>query len=231
MELKQLFIDSLNEFSERPSFFIPKLISSLMGSIWMLFVIGAVTSGDIQQAYVALVGFIPVYFVGIWSPVIVAEMVKGSNLAVAVKESLGYISRILLLGIILFGLVALTMIPFYAGVGISMLSGSLIAVILGGLITFLLSVGLIYIIYFTPVTITENNPLTSVKKSWSTSEENRREVTVLIIFSFLLLGLAGLTNGPLQVFGVAGFIFGRLISSVVSTYAFILSPKFYLEAN
>jgi F420-0:gamma-glutamyl ligase-like protein len=50
-----------------------------------------------------------------------------------------------------------------------------------------------------------------------------------VLFSFALFGLALAAEGALESLGFAGFVLGRLASSAVSTYVFVVSPKLYLE--
>ena len=52
---------------------------------------------------------------------------------------------------------------------------------------------------------------------------------MLLIFTFVLLGAAAATTGVLEIIGAAGFILGRVLSSIISTYTVTLSPKYYLE--
>jgi len=67
------------------------------------------------------------------------------------------------------------------------------------------------------------------RESASFSSKNRREVTVLIVFSFVLFGVSAASSGVMRTLGTIGFILGRLTSAVVGTYLIVVSPKYYLE--
>lgn len=230
MKLAKLIKESAIELQERPAMFLPKIITSLIGSIWILTLFYGLETMNFQLIYLGLVLFMPVFFLGVWSPVIVAEMVKNKeNLVISLKNTLNYMPR--LLGVSLLLLIAMTasLLPFYVGLGLHILTGSFAGLILGGLISLTTVAILIYGIYFLPITLTENKTIDSFRESFKTSGSNKKEVSALLLFSLALLGLAAASSGILRSIGVAGFIIGRLISSIIATYTVIISPKYYLE--
>ena len=228
--LKQLIIESFQELQNRPSLFLPKISTSLIGSIWMLAVLRGTETMNTELILGGLLLFPVVFFLGVWSPVVVAEMVKEkSGLKQALKNSTDYLARIIGTAIILIAGTTISLMPFYLGVAALIVYGAILPVVIGGLLSSIMVLAIVYGIYFLPVTLIDNNLGNSFKESFNTSKNNSTEVTVLLLFSFALLGLAAFTSGSLRSLGIAGFITGRAISSIVSTYTVIISPKYYLE--
>ena len=83
--LKQLIIESFLELQDRPSLFLPKIFTSLIGSIWMLAVLRGTETMNTELMIGGLLVFPVVFFLGVWSPVVVAEMVKEKS---GLKEAL-----------------------------------------------------------------------------------------------------------------------------------------------
>lgn len=239
MNLKQLLLESAEELRDRPSFFIPKLVVSLIGSIWMLgllYTIGDPLTADPGQNMDALISgliFFPVIlFLGILSPVIVAEMVKNNGkLLDSTKRSLSYTPRLAVAAILLITIFTVLILPAYIGFLAFFLQGSILALVIGSTITLTSVILLSYAIYFMPITLTENSAFESMKLSFKTSNNHKKEVSMLMLFSFSLLALAAFSSGAVRGLGVIGFILGRAISSALTTYTVIISPKMYLEAD
>lgn len=230
MTLQNLIRESAEELGDRPSLFTPKIFTSIIGSLWMLFLLGAMESMNMSQMLTGLALFPLIFFLGVLSPVIVAEMIKNSyGLKKAVKETFSYIPKLLLTTLILIITLTSALLPAYAGLGIYLVTGNILLLVVGLPFTLITAGILLYGIYFLPITLTENSAFNSFRESFKASGENRREVTVLLIFSFVLLGVAGATTGVLEILGAAGFVLGRVLSSIISTYTVTLSPKYYLE--
>lgn len=230
MMLQNLIKESAEELRNRPTLFAPKIFTSLIGSVWMLFLLEASQTMNIPHMILGLAFFPLIFFLGVLSPVIVAEMIKNNyNLKKAVLKALEYIPKLLLTSLILIIVLTAALLPAYIGLGVSLLYGNNILLVIGLPITLVAAGILVYGIYFLPITLTENSALDSFKESFKASAENRREVAALILLSFVLLGITYRATGTLEILGAAGFILGRALSSVVSTYTVTLSPKYYLE--
>ena len=228
--LKQLIIESFLELRDRPSLFLPKIFTSLIGSIWMLAVLRGTETMNTELMIGGLLVFPVVFFLGVWSPVVVAEMVKEkSGLKEALRSSTDYLGKMIGTAIILIAGTTISLIPFYAGVAALIIYGNILPAVIGGLLSAVMVLAVVYGIYFLPVTLIDNNLGKSFRESFSTSRNNSREVTALLMFSFALLGLAAFTTGSIRNLGIAGFITGRAISSIISTYTVIISPKYYLK--
>ncbi|MFO7794275.1 MAG: hypothetical protein R6V35_04855 [Candidatus Nanohaloarchaea archaeon] len=230
MALQNLIKESAEELRERPSLFAPKILTSIVGSIWMLFLLEASKTMNMSHMLLGLAFFPLIFFLGVLSPVIVAEMIKNDyKLKKGVLQTLDYIPKLLLTSLILIIVLTAALLPAYIGLGVALLYGSYILLIIGLPITMIAAGMIVYGIYFLPITLTENSALDSFKESFKASGENKREVAALVLFSFVLLGITYRATGTLEILGAAGFILGRILSSIVSTYTVTLSPKYYIE--
>ena len=235
MELSNLLKESLIELIERPSYFLPKLLTSLIGSVWMLGILFAIgdpltAQQDLTSLYLGLATFPIIFFLGVLSPVIVAEMVKNKlDVIQATKKCLSYTPRLISASGYLIAIFTAAILPFYLGLFLLIISGSYLALMTGTLVSLILIILLSYSIYFLPITLTDNSAVTGLRKSFNTSKNNSREASILVIVSFVLLILAWASSGVMRGLGITGFILGRLISSAMTTYTIIVSPKYYLE--
>jgi hypothetical protein len=152
------------------------------------------------------------------------------SLSAAAKEAAGS-WRNGLKAVVLVLLTSLVLsVPASAGVALYLIEGSAVAAGIGVALSVLLSAGFSAVGYFLPLTLLEEGSLRqSVESSYSGFSSRRREVWSLVLFSFALFGLALAAEGALESLGFAGFVLGRLVSSAVSTYVFVVSPKLYLE--
>lgn len=237
MKLRKLLSESLEELKNKPSLFIPKLIVSLIGSLWMLgtlYLTGnpldTASTPNIEGLMISLALFPFIFFLGILSPVIVAEMVKNNiGLIKATKKTLKYTPKIIKVGLILVAIITLAVVPAYLGILATLSTGQLLWLVLGSIVSFTILSTVTFSLYFLPITLTEDSAAESLKESFKASKSSKREVSVLILFSFGLLFIAGASSDIITSLGIAGFIIGRLLSSAVTTYTVIVSPKKYME--
>jgi len=237
MKLRKLLTESLEELKNKPSLFIPKLIVSLIGSLWMLgtlYLTGnpldTTNTPNIEGLMISLALFPVIFFLGILSPVIVAEMVKNNiGLIKATKKTLKYTPKIMKVGLMLIAAITLAVVPAYLGILATLATGQLLWSIIGSIIALGILTTVTFGLYFLPITLTEDSATESLKESFKASKNSKKEVTVLIIFSFSLLFIAGASSDIITSLGIAGFVIGRLLSSAVTTYTVIISPKKYME--
>lgn len=235
MKLRTLLIESAKELRRRPTYFLPKLFTSLIGSIWILGIFSSLgdplaPNPDVESLYIGLMTFPLVFFLGLLSPVIVAEMVKNNHTVIqSVKRCFRHLPKLLMACILLIIGFTIAVIPVYLGALYYFLSGSLILLGLGALVSIAAILAVTYGIYFLPVTLLDNSSIGSIRESLDASKNNRKEVTMLVLISFGLLGLASLSSGAARALGITGFILGRMISATITTYTLIVSPKMYLE--
>lgn len=86
--------------------------------------------------------------------------------------------------------------------------------------------------YFVPVAVVlgEDAFTTNFRKGMAAAREQPRAVAAITIASFVLLLSTLFVEGTLKQAGLAGFIIGRGISTVVSVYLLIVNPELYLDA-
>ena len=225
--LYKILRDSLTLLKEKPIIFLPKLFSALVGSLWFI----GLVSGRISLLNLLLL-FGPISIIGVLASLMVASMVKQGD--ISLKTSF-YIAlskwRQSLLLIIAFSMIGfLISLPLSIGIYWYLITGSSIILTSAAIITISLMFAFVFASYFIPITILEEkNFRSSIKESLNVSKSRPKEVTLLTLFSFLLLGLTTASNEYLEALGYIGFLLGRLTSSIATTYIFVVSPKYYLE--
>lgn len=229
--LGEVLHSSLEMLKEKPVLFLPKLLSSGIGSFWF---IGFLENYGSNIHYIISMPFL--IFMSVIVSVLVSGMVKGINQGVerpfrfALKEIRSRITTLVGTSLLLLVVTFLMSIPMSVGVFLYFTTGSIAAIVIGLLITLVLSIGFGFVIYFLPATLVDkDSTIDAFKQSFRSSNENRADVTKLIIFSFGLLIVASASSGIGQTLGYIGFVLGRLVSSIVSTYLYVVSPKYYFS--
>ena len=236
MNLKTLLIESWKELKQRPSFFVPKITTSIIGSLWLLSVINLIgdpftqATVEPQALLLSLIAFPVILYLGLLSPVIVAEMVKNNGkLIQSTKAALSYTPKLIATVFVLLILYTILIVPFSLGLVAVIITESLVIAVLGSLTTLIGAAAISYRLYFLPVTLTEHTALKSIKESSTTSTKHKKEVTLLLLISIFLAVLSVISSGAAQRLGMIGFILGRAVSSAITTYTLIVAPKAYFE--
>jgi len=236
VNLKELLIESAQELRDRPAFFIPKIATSIIGSIWALVMLSSIgdpfnpASHNLEALLISFAASPLILYLGLLSPVIVAEMVKNNgNIAKSTKKAVSYTPRLIKTGLLLFIAAVIVTLPLYAGILSLLLWQNIPALIIGILATLIGAVIMTYKLYFIPITLTENTALDSIKQSSKASKSHRNEVTILLSISFGLLIFSLASSGFAQNLGLIGFVLGRATSSAITTYTLIVAPKAYME--
>ncbi len=233
----QVLLESFRTLREKPVIFLPKLFSTFLSSltmVWLLEYFPTSSNASASTAALPFVFLILLGFVGVAASMMVASMVKYSGETDILKKSAEDVFRRskTVLSTTLAVVLLSFLISFPAVIGLVMyqFSGGIIAAIAGITLSFLLAVFFSFASYFLPITLLEKD---SLKKGFSASmaesRNNSREVTVLLLFSIALLGVAFASTGTLEKLGYAGFLAGRMVSAVINTYFFVVSPTYYLE--
>lgn len=237
MKLRKILAESFELLLEEPRLFAPKLFSTTVSTLWILG-FTQIYSRDMQQltgdTLLFYTGSMPlIVLLGVSVSVMLADMVsERSGLRRSLAKTAGKWRILILTSAALILAAFLLYIPAALGITMYFLSANLTALLLGVLISFILLMFATYSIFFLPVSIVERNRLAeSLKDSIHVSRQNTWEVTALLIFSLTLLGVAFFMQGRLEKLGMIGFAASRLVSSVVSTYLFVVSPKMYMESN
>ncbi|MFB6204730.1 MAG: hypothetical protein ABEJ75_03720 [Candidatus Nanohaloarchaea archaeon] len=228
MGLARVLSESFELLEERPRLFAPKIFSTSVSTVWMLGLLNSIG----QPSYLYYAAALPFLVVlGVAVSVMVAAMVDsdrglkdGFRATVNRWKTVLKASALFLVTGLLFSL------PMSAGFILYMLEGNITALVAGSALSLAAVLALSFGVYFLPITIVKNRSfLKSLTESVSTSTDNSREVGLLLMFSLALLGFASLTQGIFRGLGYAGFAAGRLLSAIVTTYLFVVSPKYYLS--
>jgi hypothetical protein len=228
MELWRVLKESLTMLKGQPRLFLPRFISTGISSLWLL---GFLESMNQPIFYLLTTPFIVV--LGVFVSVMLAEMVK-------IREEPGFLKRSFLstsrmwkkvLGTSLVFLLTsfIFSLPASGGLIFYRLTGNPLG-LLGILVSFIAVIAMSFAVYFLPISLVEKSGVfQGFADSARTSFQNSREVTLLLLLSLGLLGTATFSQGALEGLGYAGFIAGRMVSAMVTTYLFVVSPEFYMR--
>lgn len=223
----KILYNSLSLAKSHPSVFIPKIISVTLGSIWILGLINAY--GDL--IYYALLAPFILYF-NFFTSVWVAKLSENPEQSLKTNffEILKLKTRIF------YGFLALTLftsiisLPLLAAVLILLFTDLFIFGVSIGIIGVFLIFAAAFHLYFLPISLIKNEKIISiVKDSAKTSSKHNKEVLAIFLVSVALLVLGSLSEGLLRELTLIGFILGRAIEAVVSTYIFLVSSRYYLN--
>jgi len=222
---------------DEPKLFIPRIISTLISSIIFLGFLRHITSGSLipTDLIPMMAVFYSLSLLGLFVWVMLASMVanreKDKILTRGLKSTAKKLPQIIIASAALY--IASFIIAMPLGVGIFLgAQGSLTAALIGAIITLGLGLGLGFFSYFLPATILEKTSfLKAVKGSLNSSNQNKGLVTALTLISFVILGATFALTSPEKTYsiGYLAFISGRLVSAIVSTYFFVVSPKIYFD--
>lgn len=224
--------ESFQMLKNSPEMFLPKIISSILGSLWFVGFLAEIGPIYLYALTAPIIGFL-----GFFVTVMLASMVKNRGKSNKIKASLYETASIWkeislsIIGILV--LMLLVQIPAILGITYFIINGSFLILIFSVLVSVVLFFGVVFLGFFFPISLIDQRGISqSLKDSANLSLSNKKEVTGITILAFILLGLAGLANSTLgQALGFAGFIVFRLISAVISTYIYVVSPTYYLEAS
>ncbi|QKQ98024.1 hypothetical protein GKQ38_00600 [Candidatus Nanohaloarchaea archaeon] len=224
MRLIEILEESFQELRERPVYFVPRFISTGISTAWFIYILSNLKT----NLYLATAPFI--IFMGLFVPVMVAYMVENrSGLIEGFQTTLRKADDIFLSTLVFFAAAAVAALPTVLGTALYIMNRNIAGLVIGGSLSLLLILATGFATYFLPITLIRNGVIESFRESASFSSQNSREVTALLLFSFLLFGLSAASSGVLQTLGLIGFVLGRFTSAVVATYLIVVSPKYYLE--
>lgn len=225
--------ESLDLLVERPVLFVPRLASTVLGVAWFI----ALVEGLAPLTMLALTGPF-VALAGLFSSVMMAEIVSREDSSDRILlESFSATSRQFwdLMKVLAILFVAGTVVYYPALVGVTayLQFGEILYAGIGVSISVILFFLLVFFGYFIPISLVQKGSATeSIKGSVNASFRNSGEVVALTLFSFLLLGAVSLIgSGVARTAGYAVFLALRLVSSAVSAYFLVVSPRYYLEQD
>ncbi|MFB6241238.1 MAG: hypothetical protein ABEJ36_00350 [Candidatus Nanosalina sp.] len=234
MNLRKILVESFRMLLDRPKLFVPKLVSTSISTLWILS-LGLNFSNPASVTREAAIFYLAsaplMILLGVTVSVMLAKMVQDEpHLRKSFLDTLrkwrsllGVTTGILLAGVGIY-------IPSILGFSLYVLTGTFTFLIAGAAVSFLLMLLVSYSIFFLPISLVESSGLgESIREAVGASRRNSREVTLLLMMSFVLLGVAFTMQGTLQKLGILGFILSRLTSAVTTTYLFVVSPNMYLN--
>lgn len=235
--LVEILRESFEMLLRKPRLFIPKIVSTLTASLFLIFLLSSRTALTALDPLLLLSGVtlvtILLSVMGVYSSMMLSSMVKNSgglrssfdDVRTRLKPVIGAAMAVLLLSFLLSGIVI-------AGYYTALITGSYMFLGWAVFTAVLITLAASYAIYFLPITLLEEKNLVSaIGASHSASRENRIVVFSLLVFSLALMAVAVFSSGYLEKLGYAGFVAGRLVSSIVNTYIFVVSPTYYLESG
>lgn len=235
MNIINVLLDSLKLLKRRPQLFLPKMTSALISSAWIIVLFNMLQSRQLQQLLNYYTVTTPlIILLGVFVPLMTAEMIRDRDrknlLKFSFMKTLENWKKVIGVTFLMFMILFATSMPAIIGMIGMQLTGTLSLGVLGIAVSFLMIIGLSFLIYFLPISVlSENSLIEGVQSSMNTSMKNRREVAVLMVFSFGLFLIAFASQGATRNLGFAAFIFGRLLSATVTTYTFVISPNYYLK--
>lgn len=223
---------------EQPKLFVPKIISTLSASLFLVYLLSSpakISEMAPGSALVFLLGsLLGLSVLGVFSSMMLSSMVRSSDTSLYISffDVLEKGSNVLKASFATIGFGLVLSSVFTAGYWAFAITGNPVYLVLSFVIFVVSILAVSYLGYFLPVTLLlENNFTSAFGSSMKKSGENRRFVTVLLIFSVALIGVAFFSAGFLETLGYIGFVVGRLISSIANTYIFTVSPTYYFEGS
>jgi len=228
-KLVEILTESFEMLFERPVLFVPRLFSTVISS---LLIIGWFSNTVTTLHF--LIAFPLIAIIGAFTPVMVSSMVEKDEeedlLRRGFKESLGLWKQVLgLTGLTVF-LAFLNSLPLSIGLMATFATGNIAFVIIGGLISLLILLAISFGLYFVPISLIKDRTLfEGMQNAFNTSNQNKKEVVTLTLFSLGVLLASSTVTGELRDIGFTVFFLGRIVSAVVGTYLLVISPQFYLS--
>ena len=229
-DLFDILFESLSLLKERPSLFVPKVFSTLIGAFWF---VGLFSGFGSPLLFLVTAPLISVS--GVFAAVMLAVMVKNEEEENLLKKGFfDTLGRWKDIGITVLGLSfvgVLIFVPVMFGLILFLVYGNPLFLIPGIALTLFLLTSLGFLIYFFPISLVEKGSVFSgFRDSAGKALENSPEVFLLTVLSFVLLVLASIAGETeFEVAGYVGFVVMRVISGIITTYIFVVSPKYYLS--
>lgn len=156
---------------------------------------------------------------------------KSINLKNSLRKSLGRIIPLLIILLLIAIITSLIVSPLML-IGIyGFITQNGLLMILGASLSAIALIGCSVIFYFAPtgVALKDKSIFNSINQSLKFSRSHTTGIIAINLISGGLLLLGFISSGNLKSFGVLGFLFGRYLSGIVSTYVTIVNPYFYLD--
>lgn len=228
-ELARIFNSSFEMLLERPTLFIPRLVSTGLSTALIV----AWFSGWLGSLLFIL-AFPLIAVIGAFTPVMVSSMVEKEDRENLLKhglyESISLWKQIVGLTLFTLFLAFANSLPIALGMIASYITGNIVYAAIGMALSLVILLAVSFGLYFVPISIVrKKNFFQSLQSSFNTSNSNRKEVIVLTLFSIVVLVASSYFTGWLKDIGLLIFSTGRMVSAIVGTYLLVVSPQYYLE--
>ncbi|MDY6778574.1 MAG: hypothetical protein SVU32_07955 [Candidatus Nanohaloarchaea archaeon] len=241
MALRRVLSDALTLLLEQPRIFLPRLIMTVLWSLFWIELIHGIKNPaalTVPQAQI-LLGFILLMTpLQIWvynSYFIIVRQYHDGHVSLIDAFRDG-ISRILEgLGAFLLGFTASLVLglPGALLMAQGLVASNILLITVGVIEIGFALIATTILFYFVPASVVlgENGFLHNLREGLQTGQQYRREVTLLTLLTFGLLLLTTVLEGRLKTIGTIGFILGRALSAIISVYLLIVNPKMFLQTG
>lgn len=238
MKPQRILRESFQLLLDQPRLFVPKIFSTLLASLFVVLLLSRpeifASLNPIATVLVMLVSLLAISIIAVSSSMMLSSMVKNSDYSLK-KSVLGlenHISNVFAASVAAILVSSMLSLVLISGYVYYLSTGIFLVLVLSALLFLVFLILLSYTGYFLPITLLNKNSLgAAFSDSFKTSEENRSVVIGLLVFSITLAAIGALSTGYLEKLGYIGFVAGRLVSSVVNTYIFVVSPKYYIDSS
>lgn len=238
MALRSVLRDSFTLLREEPVVFLPKLVSSLVGAIFWLYLLAGLTDPTqvsperVRNLLIYTSVLIP-FDTWIYNSyfIIVRQHQAGEvRMLEALKDGFRRLPQGLVALVVPLVLSTLVALPGIIGISVGLVTGNGL-LLAGGLAwATLTTIVTTVVFYFSPAAVVLGDSLVSdFREGISRSLGARREVLAMTLLSVGLLAVAFLAEGALGRLGQIGFVLGRMASGVVTVYLIVVNPELFLS--
>jgi hypothetical protein len=241
MTLKTVLEDAFVLLRQHPRIFLPRLVMTLVWSAFWIVIIRlvqnplAITFRELAAITLLFLIMLP-FQIWVYNAyfILVKQHKEGDfRLVDSFKQGLrklpeGIAAFALILaaaiavslpGIVSFAFGTVRHIPFLQALGVLLMVSGVLAVLV--------------LSFFTPaaVVIGEQTFMDNLERGVMAAHNERREVIIITVLSFVILVLTQFVHSSLATLGVIGFIVGRLVAAVVSVYFLLVNPELFLQTT
>jgi hypothetical protein len=256
VDIRQVLVEALKLLKTKPKVFVPRLVTTLMYSLFTLYSIGLtadfmvmrdpqMVAVFLQKVVFLFMALPPLYFVDILSyamyPRIVEDHQSGRpvNLTKALEDGLRAWRVVVALGLTVFVFLILVLISSGSLQYLAFLTGNIVFTIMSALLALILTLFFAVIVFFVvPAAVLDNKGVgDSFRESLKLGLKHKGALLKLnLIFALLvfatmsLVFIADVTDSAPLV-SISLFIVVRLLQAVVYTYVSVTNPLMYLQVR
>ncbi len=241
MDLRGILVSSFRMLRDRPILFLPKIIDAIIWSaFWLTAADGitdptALTPQHLQFMGLFLIAMIPIQ-VWIYNSyfIIVRQHHESEiDMVAAFREGIEKLPEGIGAFLIPFVLGTLLAIPGTVLFILGIVTGDILIQAAGAVLATIAVLGTGIAFYLSPVSVIlgDTGFRSEFARGFRSSQDHRREVTIIAVVSVLLLGMTAALEGRLEQVGTIGFVIGRIVGSVINLYLLLVNPTLLLAAE